>query len=44
MAQKLAKKPAKAARGPKSPDRGETISAMEPMLISESSRHRGLLP
>ena len=40
MAHKLAKKPAKAARGTKSPDRDETISAMEPMLISESSHHR----
>jgi Fic family protein len=40
MTRKLAKKPAKAARGPKPPDRGEAVSAIEPMLLSESSRHR----
>ena len=43
MAQKLAKKLAKTARGPKPQDRGETTSAMEPMLVSESSRHRSRL-
>ena len=40
MTQKLAKKPTRTARGPKPADRGETTSAMEPMLISGSSRHR----
>lgn len=40
MAKKLAKKPAKTVRESKPSDRGETISSMEPMLVSESSRHR----
>jgi Fic/DOC family len=40
MVQKLAKKPTDKATAP---DRGETISAMEPMVVSESSRHRGRL-
>jgi Fic family protein len=46
MANELAKKPArKRAVKPQPPgaDRGEAVSAMEPMLISESSRHRGRL-
>jgi hypothetical protein len=46
MAEELAKKPAK-KRTAKAlglgPDRDESVSAMEPMLISESSRHRGRL-
>ena len=40
MARKLAKKPTSKVSDP---DRGETISAMEPMAIFESSRHRGRL-
>jgi hypothetical protein len=43
VAQKLAKKPTRTAPGPNPPDRGETTSAMEPMLVSESSRHRSRL-
>jgi Fic family protein len=47
MTKELAKKPAKkrAAKGQDAtgPDRGESASAMEPMLISDGSRHRGRL-
>ena len=39
-AHKLARKPTKTVTAA---DRGETTSAMEPMVISESSRHRGRL-
>lgn len=40
LAKKLAKKPASKPLGSNLPDRGEDISMMEPMLISESSKHR----
>ena len=46
MANELAKKPArKRPAHPQAPgaDRGEAVSSMEPMLITESSRHRGRL-
>jgi Fic family protein len=37
---KLAKKPTEAQAASQLPDRREATSAMEPMLVSESSRHR----
>jgi Fic family protein len=40
---KAAKIPDKKAAGAAIPDRGELESLMEPLLISESSRHRGAL-
>jgi hypothetical protein len=43
MANKAAKKPANIIRKTRLVDRGEPVSAMEPMLISEGSRHRALL-
>jgi Fic family protein len=43
MASKPAKKPAKPNKQTLLMDRGEPVSAMEPMLISEGSRHRALL-
>jgi hypothetical protein len=41
--QKLAKKRTGKSVTSGTPDRDEATSAMEPMLISESSRHRGRL-
>jgi len=43
LAKELAKKPTNEASRSNLPDRGESISQIEPMLISESSRHRAHL-